>query len=360
MQRMFNDLDVGKLHRDLDIASKLAHSSNRAVEAAMGQLSLDPRITGQVASTLASVNAYFESPSSPAYKMLKTFEEYLRRDQLTLQSTGQGIAAQLESTIGAYRDWSQTVARASQELTSGYDLARQSVDRFAEEFSRNTRWIQEVRAAGSPVFDMLANGLLGSVATGRLSPALVEGFGADLFDHIARVEAAESEEEAAGVRQELLEWLIEQARRHPGKVLIARALLFILFTITLPLYEAQSGRETERHVKESVQEVRDSNELLLEKMQDVEKLVEELRTRSLQDSSRKEYVVLKSAGLRPGPSTDGEAVCTLPPNLIVEEIGHQGEWLHIEFFDFVEGEVRQGWIAVELLVEKPADEEPAS
>jgi hypothetical protein len=73
-------------------------------------------------------------------------------------------------------------------------------------------------------------------------------------------------------------------------------------------------------------------------------------------ADRKEYIVVEAAKLRKGPGKNFESVRVLPPNLLVEEVERDGEWSRIHYFDYVEGEARDGWISIKLLVARHDDE----
>ena len=82
------------------------------------------------------------------------------------------------------------------------------------------------------------------------------------------------------------------------------------------------------------------------------RLMERIGQLEAEDDDAREYVVVKAAKLRKGPGKDFESIQVLPPNVQVEERGRDGEWMRVQYFDYAEGELREGWIAEELLVEK--------
>lgn len=304
----------------------------------------------QLQEQLAGPANYLDSPH---YKMLQSIEKKIRQSESSIQFAFRDSVVELKK-LPDYNNWAQIMTEASQSLISSYNLALDlGVDRFAEELRETTDWLRHIQVAASPVLNVFANELLANTISGSLNPSLVEGFGADLLNHLSRVEAVESEEEMSGVLQEFFTWLIEQAKRLPATAINFKALMAI-FNVVLFLYGQYGDKQAEQRIKG---EVATSEERVLERIDELEaKITVEIDGKKLQDTQRKEYVVMNSANLRNGPGTDYEPLRVLPPNLIVEEIGSDGEWIHVEFFDYIKGETEQGWISTELLTKKPGDE----
>jgi hypothetical protein len=64
---------------------------------------------------------------------------------------------------------------------------------------------------------------------------------------------------------------------------------------------------------------------------------------------------MESAQLREGPGKEFRSIRVLPPNLLVEEIEREEEWVHVSFFDYPKGQEAQGWVSVTLIAEKLVD-----
>ncbi len=66
-------------------------------------------------------------------------------------------------------------------------------------------------------------------------------------------------------------------------------------------------------------------------------------------------VAIDHVNLSPEPFTSSDAIYTLPPNMIVEIIGRSNDWIHIQFIDYVEGSLKEGWDPAKNFV--PASED---
>jgi hypothetical protein len=217
-------------------------------------------------------------------------------------------------------------------------------------------------AAGSPVLGMLARELVMSAATGALTPALASGFGGELLGYIEGADAAESEQAIADFLKAFLAWLLTLAQRLPGTRLSNEAIFSIFLTVATVLYQKYDGAKDVKATQETIEQVREeTRELRAETRQAQEEMLQEVREMEarlaerlgqVQSDNGREYVVVKAAKLRGGPGTEFESVKVLPPNVQVEELERAGEWMHVQYFDYAEGELRKGWIAAELLVEK--------
>jgi hypothetical protein len=229
-----------------------------------------------------------------------------------------------------------------------------------EELNKRADLLSGLRSV-SPVLGMLTRDLVSSARAGALTPALAGGFGAELLGYIEEAEAADSKEAIEEFLKRFLTWLLSQAQTLPAKKLIASGLISLLWFIAQLLVDQHFDNISEQKHRKEILEVRQEarqhhaeNSKALREMEArfTEKLVEVQE----KDADGLEYVVIKVAKLRKGPGKDFESLRTLPPNLQVEELERNGKWSRVQYFDYVEGEVKEGWIATALLVAKQEED----
>ncbi|HEX6862054.1 MAG TPA: SH3 domain-containing protein, partial [Thermoanaerobaculia bacterium] len=319
--RSFREVDMTQGFREMD---SVAHSA---------------RLMGEVTNSL----------HNNAFKYIE-LEESLQRN-LRLQSLeSAGINATFRELLrqAEYKDWTSSVAEVAKQVGLAYDLVRRS----GIEELRNRAELLGNLASGSPVLGMLTRDLVSSAYAGTLTPAMVNGFGSELMSYIEGAEAADSEEAVVEFLQAFFAWLLLQAQRLPGTKVSAGAILGILLAV-LPLLDARYlDRQNDRLVQE---EARKAKEEILSEMREMEtRLAEKLA--QMETAGRTEYIIVQAANLRKGPGKNFESLRVLPPNLLVEEIERDGEWSHVQYFDYAEGEARDGWISITLLVARHDDE----
>lgn len=65
------------------------------------------------------------------------------------------------------------------------------------------------------------------------------------------------------------------------------------------------------------------------------------------------YVVKRTARLKLNVKPHSETVAILPVNQPVELLAKRGKWIYVEFFDYLEGIPRQGWVLKKYLKQVP-------
>jgi hypothetical protein len=206
----------------------------------------DPSLRNQLQEAIRESGQY---PESPIFELTQTLG-----NQLSSALRAGGLSPSIHELMRQprYQDWNQALAEAAGGLASAYNLMRRAgVEEFAKQ-RISSDWLLNIQAVASPVLGMIANELLNSAAIGRLNPALVEGFGAELMGYITSTEAADSEEKITAFLQAFLIWLLEQARRLPGTKTSSGAILSIFLTIASMVYSQYSSNETEERLNEKI------------------------------------------------------------------------------------------------------------
>jgi hypothetical protein len=312
-------------------------------------LSLDAMAGSKGAQLLAERQAaemarYFESPS---YDVLRGL---LRPDVLP-----QSFAASLH-----FPRWMQDLAGATRILSAEYQsVLNTGIDALARESARQAAWLRSVQSAASPALSMFADDLVASAREGRLTPALAEGFGAQVLGYINETQEAQTEEEREAVLQEFFAWFVEQFKRAPRTAVSAQGLLSIFFLLVSLLDNHWLSAGMDRHIDSAISGLESRVDARFDGIEEGQKkILEELGEIKAQKNSRATYVVMKAAQLREGPREGFKALRVLPPNLLVEEIEHEDGWVHVTFFDYPNGREAQGWVSASLIADKHIDGKP--
>ncbi len=67
-------------------------------------------------------------------------------------------------------------------------------------------------------------------------------------------------------------------------------------------------------------------------------------------AGRLEYGVVRQVIVREEPFSGAARITVLQPGSQIEEINRQGKWLYVEYFDYIEGGLKFGWIYKRHLV----------
>ncbi len=239
------------------------------------------RTAGTVSAEMAR---YFESPSYDVMRGL------LRPEVLP-----QSFAASLKFPL-----WMQNLADATRVISVQYgSMLNTEIGALARESERQAAWIQGVKSAASPALSMFADELLASSLGGGLSPALAEGFGAQVLSYINETKDAQTKEERDAVLQEFFVWFFEQFKRLPRTVLSAEGMLNIFFLLVSLLDNHWLSAGTDRHTDRAVSGLESRVDERLERIEEGQKkILEELREVK---APRVTYVIMESAQLREGP-----------------------------------------------------------
>lgn len=104
----------------------------------------------------------------------------------------------------------------------------------------------------------------------------------------------------------------------------------LLLTIFFFIWAQISTYQSEQNIKVYIKDSEDR----------LSKIIE-----TLQPSEPDEiYVVTKAVRLRLGPSTNFDILEVLQPNMHVTVLKREKGWLQVEYFDYIDGETKEGWV----------------
>jgi hypothetical protein len=353
-----DDLVTGRLRENH--AASLAHAAeiSAAAEAARGiQDSLAAQaadvkglygdtalLAGAISDAVSLSKAYWDSP---AYKLTRDLEEQTR----SFHSAGAEASRSLEaSAVNLMRSrpiefdsWRADLVRATHGLIDQYNLATGAAT--VQALRHHSSWIEALQKAASPALSMLTHDLVSGLAQGRLSPALAGGFASELIGHFSHAAEPKTNEDLQDFLRKLVAWFTEQNNRLPGGQVSFKALLGILLALVAllcaPLALQQENSDTHQAEPQGNQHrfIAETETRILESLV-------ELRG---QEADRPQLVVLEATQLRLEPSEEAPFLRSLPPQIPVFEIDRQGDWVHVELFDYTEGEQASGWISSKSL-----------
>jgi hypothetical protein len=176
----------------------------------------------------------------------------------------------------------------------------------------------------SPILDAFS-----TVAT-----RITHGYGALAFSEAYELLVEEYEEQVAGHAAEPLDSLAEsvknRAAQAPFGPLSAEFYLNLFFALFLFYLSQISAEQTE--------------ERLLSRLDSMEQTISTQLNALRQESQRRVYLVAdRAVNLRTGPGPDHDALDVLLRNQKVVQIGASGEWVNVEYFDYVANELKLGW-----------------
>lgn len=132
---------------------------------------------------------------------------------------------------------------------------------------------------------------------------------------------------------------IAQSRRGPVSL---EAWIQIILALILYFQAGVGSQRSEERVMSRLQDI-ETQLKALAPIERVEK-VPELR-----------LVAAKALRVRSDPAATGEIVGKLTQNTLVRLIAHEKSWARVEYFDYIEGRTREGWVSNRYLKELPAE-----
>lgn len=214
--------------------------------------------------------------------------------------------------------------------------------------------LEALRRLSEPPIASLASALLKATRSPQYRALLEMSAGGGLLMLAGEIDLAETADEGAEALSRLLDRLHGVIATLPPDWLTYKAIVIFLITFVLPFYQwIDDGLDDRADARWKV-----GHQAHLEaKFDELKESVEQLRPI---DGTDRLFVVTAPLRLRTGPSTESETVLVLPPNTMVREVGQEGRWLEVDFFDYLEAAVHRGWVYKRhLKAVEPAEELPA-
>ena len=166
-------------------------------------------------------------------------------------------------------------------------------------------------------------------AFSRISEQVNKSFGALTFSEAYQFlvdEIKEAEDDAS-----LIEEIKDKSCCAPLSLLSAEFYLSLIFALFLYYLSQVSAMESE--------------ERLLERMRMLEQTISiQLHTLESKEVENVFLVTDRELKFREGPSMDSKVIEVLPRNKKVMELSRQKDWIHVEYFDYVNNISKDGWV----------------
>jgi len=161
-----------------------------------------------------------------------------------------------------------------------------------------------------------------------------QSFAAEILNTLSTIEEPTDEQSLqnfiAGL-ENLLTLIINKCRELAADPTTYWAMVKFAFTIFVFLYPLYDDHQTEKRVIESVNQTR--AEILRE--------VEKLKPVQVMEVY---YVVEREARLRNHPRPKSSTIQILSPNQRLKLVKSKGKWIYVEYFDYIEGTPKTGWV----------------
>ncbi len=159
-------------------------------------------------------------------------------------------------------------------------------------------------------------------------------FAADILSTISIIEEPTDEQslqEFIEGLENLLTLIINKCKELASDPTTYRAMAHLAFTIFVFLYPLYDNHQTEKRVIESVNQTR------IEILREVEKL----KPAEVKDVY---YVVEREAKLKSNTHPKSPALRILSANQTLKLVKSKGKWIYVEYFDYLEGVPKTGWV----------------
>lgn len=239
--------------------------------------------------------------------------------------------------------WSDQLSQVTKGLADSYRIFRTvQHDLAAEEFHRLTAGIREAQLAAFPPVAAMANQIADALRLQVPASVFDATFTGELFERLQRAEATTSASEREQFLTEFLAWVWDRFQQLPLKKVVLHVLFEIVFLTVNQMVSNWDADQREQRWKEALSQLEQRLEEKTAESQD--KVLRKLAELQQAPAARKHYVVTEQVHLREKPSTKARKIKRLSPNEMVEAIEQQRQWLHVEFFDYVDGKLKQGWV----------------
>ncbi len=298
-------------------------------------------------STQTSYNA-FKSDWEPIYNA-----QSLARDLLD--------SAVFRDSQSLARDLLDSPAfQAAQQMLGIYgSLKTSSMAEIAQNLAGQADWLRQMQFVPSPPLAAFSAGLAQAIESPTYREYFEESFAGQVFDRLNEAETASSPETKVQALHNLLLWLREQLDKLPPNRVILEKFIWLVFTFIIPVYSlvydhqgaARDEAWQQQHSIETraiADECRVQFELLSEQLTTQYQAIQAL------DVSQPEYGVTSLLHVRAEPSAKEKSLFRLTPGMTIVEIERQGNWLYVEYFNYIEWKQEQGWVYKRGLAPIPA------
>jgi hypothetical protein len=272
------------------------------------------RIAREMQEAYSRMNPHWEALiTSPVFEAMQRIQE----SSAALRAIVDSPALRAAGDLGRYSAiWSRLIDLPAQGLIS----------------ETNRQYQQLINSMSIPALQAISNHTLRYFESASAFSRFPESFVGQILDRLQGIADIEEEGEDVEREAELIEELFNERVGKLRPDFISReGMIQILVAIVILWYSMYEGIKTEKRI---VDVITQTESRLLGR-------IEALRP---QESKEVFYVVLRRpAQLRTRPSTKKPIIETLYPNQRVSLIERKGKWIHVKYFDYIDGVPKSGW-----------------
>ena len=276
---------------------------------------------------------------SPAMRHTQQLIREAERQLAMVELVVPPALAELQASVAHHHLRQSSLLEATRRLLEAQDaLKNVQVPRVPSELLRVAERVRELQCLASPALAEVAENVSRALASSAFQAHFQATAIGELLNQLHRAETARTSSEADEFLVSVLEWVQEQIKSLPPSWVSFKGMVWLIFTVVLPLYTLVDSKIAER--RDIAWRERHSSEVQ-RRFDDIAAQLETLRPPI---PPQRLHLVTKRLRVRAGPSTDAPVVGILVPNDLIQEIERRGHWLHVEYFDYSEGIPETAWL----------------
>lgn len=189
---------------------------------------------------------------------------------------------------------------------------------------------QQVLRSITPAIDYISSHIHRSMQNIDIADSFRNSFASDILLNLEIIRDTKDSTEIKKAVGNIASSIEKKTQSISPKVINIKGLYEILLAIFFFIWSQLSTFESEQNIKAYIKDTEDR----------LAKTIEILHPSEPDEI----YVVTKAVRLRLGPATDSEILDVLQPNMHVTVLKKEKGWLYIEYFDYVDGETKDGWV----------------
>ena len=277
------------------------------------------RLARDMQDVYSRMNPHWETLiNSPMFDAMQRIQEYSNALRTRVDSAALKIARDVERQNDIW-----------------YKLIDLPVQRLINEAGR--QYQQLINSMYLPALQAISNGALRYFESTSALSRFPESFIGQVLDQlqsISDIEDVEDVESKASIIEKLFNENIGKLR---PDFISREAIIQILVAIIILWYQMCEGTKTEQRIKDVIGQTES-------------RLLERIETLRPEESKEVFYIVLRRpAQLRNRPTTKKPVIEILYPNQRVSLITVKGKWVHVKYFDYIDGAPKSGWVLKKYL-----------
>lgn len=291
-------------------------------------------------ATREAIRRAQELMDNPAFRRMQEFQQQyghlLDHWDRTMNSSAFQMLRDAEERSRRFDSFIPSPAfNATRDFLMQSDMARHMIDSPAWRAALDVQWRQRdllavTNLSTSRAFSEVTRFIDNNINFGYFP----QSFAAEILSTLSAIEEPTDEQslqDFIASLENLLTLIINKCKELAADPTTYWAMVKFAFTIFTFLYPLYEGQQTEKRIIDSV------NQTQTQILKEVEKL---------KPAEVKEvyYVVEREAKLKSHPRPKSPTIQILSPNQRVKLVQVKGKWIYVEYFDYIEGIPKTGWV----------------